>query len=87
MNADELRMDRRRFLGAAAGVAGAAALASWGPRALGKPGGRQTLTSCATDPDTGEEVCSVGSAVLVRDSGRSKFTNVSPGQATTARTQ
>src|SRR3954454_14031400 len=32
-------MDRRRFLGAAAGVAGAAALASWGPRALSKPGG------------------------------------------------
>jgi len=32
-------MDRRRFLGAAAGVAGAAALASWAPRALSKPGG------------------------------------------------
>src|SRR5829696_8369527 len=32
-------MDRRRFLGAAAGVAGTAALASWGPRALSKPGG------------------------------------------------
>src|SRR3954454_7862022 len=32
-------MDRRRFLGAAAGVAGAAAFASWGPRALSKPGG------------------------------------------------
>src|SRR3954451_22367560 len=32
-------MDRRRFLGGAAGVAGAAALASWGPRALSKPGG------------------------------------------------
>jgi sugar phosphate isomerase/epimerase len=39
VNADELRMDRRRFLGAAAGVAGAAAFASWGPRALSKPGG------------------------------------------------
>src|SRR3954451_4812582 len=32
-------MDRRRFLGTADGVAGAAALASWGPRALSKPGG------------------------------------------------
>src|SRR3954470_16693414 len=32
-------MDRRRFLGGAAGVAGAAALASWAPRALSKPGG------------------------------------------------
>jgi sugar phosphate isomerase/epimerase len=39
VNADEFRMDRRRFLGTAAGVAGAAALASWGPRALSKPGG------------------------------------------------
>ena len=46
-------------------------------RALGKPGGRQTLTSCATDPLTGEEVCSVGSAVLVRESGRQRFTNFS----------
>src|SRR3954466_7133500 len=32
-------MDRRRFLGGAAGLAGAAALASWAPRALSKPGG------------------------------------------------
>src|SRR6201991_171097 len=32
-------MDRRRFLGTAAGVAGAAALASWATRALSKPGG------------------------------------------------
>ena len=39
MNAEEFRMDRRRFLGGAAGVAGAAALASWAPRALSKPGG------------------------------------------------
>jgi len=46
-------------------------------RALGKPGGSESLTSCATDPDTGEEVCSVGSAVLVRGTGGSKFTNFS----------
>jgi hypothetical protein len=46
-------------------------------RALGKPGGRSTLTSCATDPTTGEEVCSVGSAVLVRESGKARFTNFS----------
>src|SRR3954465_7904972 len=32
-------MDRRRFLGGAAGLAGAAALGSWAPRALSKPGG------------------------------------------------
>ena len=46
-------------------------------RALGKPGGQSTLTSCATDPTTGEELCSVGSAVLVRESGRQRFTNFS----------
>ncbi len=36
---DELRMDRRKFLGGAAGVGAAAALASWAPGALSKPGG------------------------------------------------
>jgi hypothetical protein len=46
-------------------------------RALGKPGGSETLTTCATDPTTGEVVCSVGSAVLIRSKGGSKFTNVS----------
>lgn len=46
-------------------------------RPLGKPGGSSTLTTCATDLDTGEEVCSVGSAVLVRERGGSKFTNFS----------
>lgn len=46
-------------------------------RALGQPGGSQTITSCATDPATGELLCSVGSAFLVRSTGSSKFTNVS----------
>jgi hypothetical protein len=46
-------------------------------RALGKAGGSSSLTSCATDVTTGEEVCSVGSAVLVRESGKSRFTNFS----------
>src|SRR5262245_23750872 len=36
---DEVRMDRRKFLGGAAGVGAAAALASWAPGVLGKPGG------------------------------------------------
>src|SRR3954447_9819853 len=36
---DEVRMDRRKFLGGAAGVGAAAALASWAPGALSKPGG------------------------------------------------
>jgi hypothetical protein len=46
-------------------------------RALGQPGGSQSLTSCATDPATGELLCSVGAAFLVRERGGSKFTNVS----------
>lgn len=46
-------------------------------RALGTPGGSSTTTTCATDPTTGEIVCSDLAMVLVRDSGRSRFTNVS----------
>jgi hypothetical protein len=46
-------------------------------RALGKPGGSSKTTTCATDPTTGEVFCSVFSAVAVRDSGRSRFENVS----------
>jgi len=46
-------------------------------RALGKPGGKSTTTTCATDPTTGEEWCSVYSMVLVREKGKSSFTNVS----------
>lgn len=46
-------------------------------RALGKPGGSSTTTTCATDPSDGELVCSMESMVLVRNSGKSTFTNVS----------
>jgi len=46
-------------------------------RALGKPGGSARIETCATDPVTTEEVCSTLNYVAVRDSGRSKFTNVS----------
>ena len=46
-------------------------------RPLGTPGGSATLTTCATDPTTGEIVCSDLSTVLVRGTGGSKFTNVS----------
>lgn len=46
-------------------------------RALGKPGGSETITTCATDPTTGEEVCDTEGLVLVRSSGRQKFENVS----------
>jgi hypothetical protein len=46
-------------------------------RALGKPGGSSTTTTCATDPSDGEIVCSLESMVLVREGGKSSFTNVS----------
>jgi hypothetical protein len=49
----------------------------WG-RALGKPGGSSTVTTCAYDTSTGTsiQVCSINSAVFVRGSGKSSFTNV-----------
>ncbi|OGG04799.1 hypothetical protein A2Z33_05820 [Candidatus Gottesmanbacteria bacterium RBG_16_52_11] len=46
-------------------------------RALGKPGGKSTTTTCATDPVTGEIYCSVYSMVLIREKGKSSFSNVS----------
>jgi hypothetical protein len=46
-------------------------------RALGTPGGSSITTTCATDPTTGDTVCSDQSMVLVRGTGGSKFTNVS----------
>jgi hypothetical protein len=46
-------------------------------RALGKPGGSSKTTTCATDPTTGELYCSVYTSVLLRNSGKSSFTNVS----------
>lgn len=45
-------------------------------RALGKPGGSSTTTTCAVDAD-GTEWCSAYSMVLVRSKGKSSFTNVS----------
>ncbi len=46
-------------------------------RALGKPGGSSTTTTCMTDPVTGETYCSIYQMVLVREKGKSSFTNVS----------
>jgi hypothetical protein len=46
-------------------------------RALGKPGGSSTQTTCATDPTTGDVYCSIYQSVQVRGTGASKFTNVS----------
>jgi hypothetical protein len=45
-------------------------------RALGKPGGSSTTTTCAYD-ELGQLWCSVYSMVLVRDKGKSWFDNVS----------
>lgn len=46
-------------------------------RALGKPGGRSTTTTCAIDPVSLETYCSIYSMVVVRNKGKSSFTNVS----------
>ena len=46
-------------------------------RALGTPGGSSKTTTCATDPDTGGQVCSVISLVLNRSTGQTQFKNAS----------
>ncbi|MCM2322000.1 MAG: hypothetical protein NDJ90_01930 [Oligoflexia bacterium] len=46
-------------------------------RALGKPGGSSTMTTCATDPLTGELYCSLNQLVSFRSGGKESFTNVS----------
>jgi hypothetical protein len=48
-------------------------------RALAKPGGSSSTTTCATDPTTKELVCSIGAFVSVqmRNSGKPSFSNVS----------
>ena len=46
-------------------------------RALGKPGGSGEIRTCATDPVTLEEFCSIYSTVLVRNRGKQTFENVS----------
>lgn len=48
-------------------------------RALGKPGGRSSMTPCATDTLTGDTYCSVYTTVSVRNTGKDaqKFTNIS----------
>jgi len=46
-------------------------------RALGKPGGSAIMTTCAIEPDTGEEYCSTQALVVVRSKGKSSFDNVS----------
>lgn len=46
-------------------------------RALGKPGGSSSTTTCFDDAQTAERYCSVYSMVLVREKGKSTGENVS----------
>jgi hypothetical protein len=46
-------------------------------RALGKPGGNAAMTTCAEDKVTDDVYCSVLQLVMVRETGQSKFSNVS----------
>ncbi len=46
-------------------------------RALGKPDKTASITTCAVDPDTLEDVCSVAVLTLTRTKGAQKFENVS----------
>jgi hypothetical protein len=45
-------------------------------RALASPGGSATMTTCATDPTTGEIVCSTLNVLLARTKGQQQFANV-----------
>ncbi len=45
-------------------------------RALATPGGSATMTTCATDPLTGDIVCSTLNVLLTRTKGQSTFANV-----------
>ena len=46
-------------------------------RALGTPGGSSTMTTCATDTLSGEDVCSMNAEIFMREKGGKKFVNVS----------
>jgi hypothetical protein len=46
-------------------------------RPLGKPGGSASITTCAIDSVTLEEVCSLESTIQVRTGGKQSFSNVS----------
>src|SRR5215472_11578448 len=45
-------------------------------RALGTPGGTADVTTCATDPTTGEIVCSTLNKLLPRTKGKQQFADV-----------
>ncbi len=57
-------------------VTGSPAYTVWA-RVVGIPGGSSSITTCATDPTTGETVCSIGETVSFGGhSGKSTFTDV-----------
>lgn len=45
-------------------------------RAVGKPGGSSTMTTCATDPTTGDQICSLNQVITMRTHGKQSFTDV-----------
>ena len=51
-------------------------------RAVGKPGGKGNITTCATDNLTLEEVCSTNNVILMRTKGAQKFTDVTKALTT-----
>jgi len=51
-------------------------------RAVGKPGGKGNITTCATDNLTLEEVCSTNKVILMRTKGAQKFTDVTKALTT-----
>lgn len=48
----------------------------WG-RALGKPNGSVVMKTCATEVSTGIEYCSTQALIMVRNKGKTSFTDVS----------
>ena len=50
--------------------------------ALGTPGGSATITTCATDPTTGDTVCSTKNTLLVRNASKPKVINATDALTT-----
>ena len=46
-------------------------------RPVGKPGGKVSINTCATDPVSGEQICSLETSISTRTKGKSTFSNVS----------
>ncbi len=45
-------------------------------RPLGTPGGSANITTCGVDPLTSENICSMETEIVVREKGKSKFTDI-----------